>query len=359
MIVTEIHIYTYQLPLKQTLQIGNNTLINREGAIICVKTNTDLQGFGEAAPLPGLHQQNLHDVINQLKCIIPLMIGTTLENIFETTNQLQKENYWFPSVRFAIESALLNLIETGKNLNVENPLPKPVQDKIFINTLVTGNMSNIKRRISRSLTDNYRSIKVKIGRQSLDDEINLVEDIRNIIGKRASLRLDANRGWTYEEAVTFANSLDVKSIEYVEEPLKDRGKLPDLYKKTSLPIALDESMLEISPDKYKHEDWINTLILKPSVIGSIQKTLQYINLAKSYGIKTVISDTFHTGIGLSFLIRLASVIDKPTPMGFDTYSWLDDDILIDRLPVENGCFVLKRVMDRCQNVDFSKIEKVG
>jgi len=132
-----------------------------------------------------------------------------------------------------------------------------------------------------------------------------------------------------------------------------------LYKETGLPIALDESLTEISPENFIHKHWINTLIIKPALIGSVKKTLEFINLAKTNGIKTVISDTFHTGIGLSFLIRLASIIAEPTPMGFDTYSWLDDDILLERLPIEDGSFDLKTVMDLGSKVDFSKLVKVG
>ena len=88
-------------------------------------------------------------------------------------------------------------------------------------------------------------------------------------------------------------------------------------------------------------------------------SLRYINRAKELGLKVVISDTFHSGIGLSFLIRLASIITEPTPMGFDTYSWLKDDILVDRLPVKNGCFDLKTVMNICSKIDLTKLEKVG
>jgi O-succinylbenzoate synthase len=91
----------------------------------------------------------------------------------------------------------------------------------------------------------------------------------------------------------------------------------------------------------------------------VRKTLQYLNRAKELGLKVVISDTFHSGIGLSFLIRLASIVSDPVPMGFDTYSWLDDDILFDRLPVKDGCFELETVVNLCNKINFSKLEKVG
>jgi O-succinylbenzoate synthase len=355
---TDIHIFKYRLPFKDPLHIRQNVLTNREGAIIRLTTETGLQGFGEAAPLPGLHKENLKDTIDQLKDIQTQFNGTSTDNFAKTLNQLPNENLWLPSVQFAIESAFLNLFEEAPVQNLKMKLPKSVQSKIFINSLMSGSSESIKNNIEESLRRNYRSIKVKVGRKSLGEEIDLIRDIQKKIGNSSILRLDANRSWTFEEAVTFVDSLEFESIEYIEEPLKDPARLPELYRKTGLSIALDETLTEISPENFIYEDWINTLILKPAVLGSLDKTLKFMSLAITKGVKTVISDTFQTGVGLSFLIRLASIIEEPIPMGFDTYCWLDDDILVKRLPVEDGCFDLKTVMDRCENVDYSKLEKI-
>jgi O-succinylbenzoate synthase len=356
--LTDIHIFKYHLPLKKPFHIGNNLLTSREGAIIKFDTETGLQGFGEAAPLPGLHKENLQDTIIQLKNIKPFLIGTQIENFPETINLLQDEKNWPPSIQFAIESAFLTLNKSSDYQVRNHIFPESLRDKILINTLATGSISSINHQIEQSLKKKYRSIKVKVGKQSLREEIDLIKDIQKKIGESSTLRLDANRSWTFEEAVIFAGSFEDESIEYIEEPLKDPARLPELYKKTGLSIALDETLTEISPENFNYEDWINTLILKPAVLGSVQKSLEYINLAKTYGMKSVISDTFHTGIGLSLLIRLASIIDDPIPMGFDTYSLLDDDILVKRLPVEDGCFDLKTVMDSCEDVDYSKLKNI-
>lgn len=356
--IKDCHINTYLLPLVQPLQIGNTPVTSRTGAIIQVITDSDLHGFGEAAPLPGLHQENLNDVRCQLNEIKPLLIGTQIHNMFKVVDQLQMENKWFPCVQFAIESALMSIAEESNLQNQKSLLPEPVHDKIYINALATGNASTILKKVEKSLTENYRSIKVKVGRNLLEEEIKLVQTTRQKIGDRINLRLDANRAWDFQDAVTFARSVKNLSIEYVEEPLKDPGKLPDLFEKTGLPIALDESLIELSPDSFELQEWINTLILKPAVIGSVRTTLQYIDLADNLGLKAVISDTFHTGIGLSFLIRLASIVSEKTAHGFDTYGWLKNDILVEKLPIKDGCFDLKTVMNLSRKVNFSKLEKV-
>ena len=357
--IEEIHIYTYHLPLLQPLRIGKTFITSRSGAIIHMKTNTNIHGFGEASPLPGLHQENLNDVEQKL-CEIKLQfIGTKIQDMIDVVDNMQKKDKWFSCIQFAVESAILNISEQINLSDQKYMLPKPEKNKIFINSLAIGNASTILQIVEKSLAENYRSIKVKVGKKSLDEEINLVRTIREIIGDKITLRLDANRAWGFEEAVTFAKSVKDLAIEYIEEPLKESGKLVALYEKTDIPIALDESLIEIFPERFEAKNWINTLILKPAVIGSVRKTLHYIKLAKKSGQKIVISDTFHTGVGLSFMIRLASTINEPIPMGFDTYRWLEDDILVDRLPVEDGFYNLNTVMKLCRKVDFSKLIKVG
>jgi o-succinylbenzoate synthase len=351
------HIYKFRLPLKEPLNIGNTVLKNREGAIIQINSDSNTIGFGEASPLPGLHKENLKDTINQLEIIQTQLNGISVESAFDIINQKQ-ESHWYPSVQFAVDSALYNLVDGVNSPGMIKVLPISARDKICINSLVTGSLEFLEQKVADSLDKNYRAIKLKIGRWPLNEEINLIRAIQHKIGNSSILRLDANRNWTFAQAVKFVKSIEISAIDYLEEPLKNPEELHKLFQETDISLALDESLVEMSPSNLKSLDWIKAIILKPSIIGSMDKSLEYISIAEKLGIKTVISDTFHSGIGLSFLVRLASIMDGSIPMGFDTYNWLDDDILVDRFQVEDGCFDVKTVMEYGKNIDYSKLEKV-
>jgi len=357
--IEEFQLYTYNIPIIQPLRIGKTFVRSRSGIIIQITTNTNIRGFGEAAPLPGLHQENLNSVRIQLNEIKSNLLGTPCNGFFEFLDNFQKQKRLSPSVQFALESAILNINDQASLSGKNKILPGPARRTIYVNALVTGDdESAMFNKIEKSISEKYRSIKIKVGRKSVEAEINLIRIIRTMVGDEVSLRLDANQAWDLEDAVTFAKSVNDLNIEYIEEPLKDSGKLATFYAKTGIPIALDESLYEILPKSIELKNWINTLILKPAAIGSVRKILRFLNQAKKSGQNIVISDTFHSGIGLSFMIRLASIMDEPTPMGFDTYQWLKDDILVRRLPVKDGSFDLNTVMDLCQKVDISKIEKI-
>ena len=57
-----------------------------------------------------------------------------------------------------------------------------------------------------------------------------------------SLRLDANRAWTLDEALEFASGIKGIKIEYCEESLKNPEQLDSFLEKSDLPIALDETL---------------------------------------------------------------------------------------------------------------------
>jgi O-succinylbenzoate synthase len=191
----------------------------------------------------------------------------------------------------------------------------------------------------------------------MSEEVNKIITLNKMLQGKATLMLDANSAWDLPSAISFFEQISDCAVEYIEEPLRNFEELPLLFQKTGIPIALDENISAIPLSDINKLEWLNTVILKPSILGSIQSVLDLIKVASESNIKCIISDTFHSGIGLSFLLRLAVTIEQMVPMGFDTYSWLKDDILKKRLIFRDGCFNLKNINISTDNLDFSKLNE--
>ena len=170
--------------------------------------------------------------------------------------------------------------------------------------------------------------------------------IRRLSGPDISLRVDANRCWHLAEALSFIRALHDCPLEYIEEPLQDPGQLPLLFEKTHIPIAIDETLVQYRPEK-----------LKLAAIGSLTDTLAYIHLAESNKRKIVISDNYQTGIGLTFLVRLAASLKKAIPMGFNTYNYLREDLLMDRIQVSGGEIFVQDALERSKKVNLSCLQE--
>lgn len=358
--IRQISIFTYQLPLQKSLKIKKQQLTIREGVIIQFMSDNNQLSFGEAAPLPGLHSENINDALKQISIIQTKLTGAHIPNISGIPgflNTVMPKSTWLPSVRFGVETGLLNLYMANEKKDTRNEFIPRRHDYSLINILADGSHSDILKAAKRGLADGYQAIKVKVGNQAPEQEVDQVRSLCKLIKGKATLRLDANQAWDLPTAEYFVNAIEDCEVEYIEEPLKNFQDLPDLYQKTGVPIALDENIKSIPLSELWNKKWINTLVVKPAVIGSVQDSLDIINTSNELNLRCVLSDTFHSGIGLSFLVRLSASSKYMIPMGFDTYRYLKEDVLKSKLKVTGGCFNLHNIQISVDHIDYSKLHE--
>src|SRR5215475_7693966 len=87
-----------------------------------------------------------------------------------------------------------------------------------------------------------RTAKVKVAEpgQSLADDVARVNTVRALV---PTVRVDANGGWSVEEAVAAADALTADGpLEYLEQPCATVDELAELRRLTDVPIAADESI---------------------------------------------------------------------------------------------------------------------
>lgn len=358
--ISSFETFQFEIPLKQELIINNQKIFTRKGFIVKATDNLENFGYGEISPLPGLHEENLSLVRDQLKNIKLKLQHESLPA--KSVNLVQKTNDWLtdlklaPSVRFGVESALYNLFAIQQNMPVSSIFSALYHQEIKINGLLTGSTIEIRDRAKILMAKGCDTLKIKVGRNTPDKEIKLINSLSEITKDKAILRLDANRLWSFEAAEYILKSIGKENIEYIEEPLSDPTQINELYSRTHFPMALDESLTNIYPTEFSPPRWCKAFILKPTVLGSIQKTMQFIQLAEKHGILPVISDTFQSGVGLSMLVAIsASIKNNQLAMGLDTYNYLETDILENTIEFDANKLVVNQVLDFSNKIDLSSL----
>ena len=173
----------------------------------------------------------------------------------------------------------------------------------------------------------YGSIKLKVGTRTVAEDVDLFRALGEELGEDISLRLDANRAWDYEEAAEFVGGTAGVRFEYVEEPLADPWRLPELVGEFGVPVALDESLVGMEPEKVE-ETFAVAFVLKPTLLGGISRTLRIAGWALRLGVTPVVSSAYESGVGMAALVALAAGIgDSPVPAGLDTYRAMAEDVL--------------------------------
>jgi len=169
------------------------------------------------------------------------------------------------------------------------------------------------------------------------------------------LRLDANRAWRYEEAAAFV--LGTPRFEYVEEPLADPARLPDLVRELGVPVALDESLVAMDPEALDKHRYAQAYVLKPTFLGGISQTLRVAERARSLGVTPVVSSAYESGIGTAALVALSGGIgDRPVATGLDTYRMVEGDVLEMPLRLPAPSVDVREAAETSRKVDVSKLE---
>jgi L-alanine-DL-glutamate epimerase-like enolase superfamily enzyme len=183
-------------------------------------------GWGEAAPLPRLSVDDRHDFKSWMSTFCSQLSGIDLikseDNILEWVGEAIPDQ--FPSIRFAFETALLDLMHGGKKKVFENPffdgsIPIPINGLIWM-----GTREFMLDQIERKLQEGYTCIKMKIGAIDFDQECALLEYIRSRYSSdEIVLRVDANGAFEPESAMHKLKRLAVYDLHSIEQPIKTRS----------------------------------------------------------------------------------------------------------------------------------------
>lgn len=239
----------------------------------------------------------------------------------------------YPSIYFGLEMALKDLEQNGQRILFPSPFTE-MKSSIKINGLIwMGEIAFMEEQIQEKINQNYDCIKLKIGGNNFNEEVNLLRAIRNKYPKsQLEIRLDANGAFKPEEALSKLEQLAEFDIHSIEQPIQagQWDTMKYLCENSPIPIALDEELIGVVGWQKKQElaQYIQPqfLILKPSLIGGFKSTEGWINIATAQGIGWWITSALESNIGLNAIAQFCFITENPLPQGLGTGSLFENNI---------------------------------
>ena len=170
--------------------------------------------------------------------------------------------------------------------------------------------------------------KIKVGMYEANRD-GLIADMLLEAIPDLQLRLDANRSWTPAKAAMFAKYVKPEHrtrIQFLEEPCKTRDESRQFAQETGIHIAWDESVRE-ADFTVKAEPYVAAIVIKPTLVGSLEKCVSLIEQAHQQGLKAVISSSIESSFGLTQLARIAAQYTPNVPPGLDTLNLMEHQIV--------------------------------
>ncbi len=202
--------------------------------------------------------------------------------------------------------------------------PPAVRDTVEVNATVPAvPASEVSAVLARFPGARTAKVKVAEKGQSLRDDIERVEAVRDLV---ANVRVDANGGWSVEEAVTAIRALG--ELEYAEQPCASVDELAAVRRRVSTPIAADESIRKAEdPLRVVAADAADIAVVKVAPLGGMRRVLE---LAEQIALPIVVSSALDTAVGISAGIATAAALPAlDHACGLGTGALFVDDVTAD------------------------------
>jgi o-succinylbenzoate synthase len=222
--------------------------------------------------------------------------------------------------------------------------PAPLRTEIPVNSTIPAVAPEQAYDIARAAGCRTAKIKVAERGQTLTEDAARVEAVRDALGATGKVRVDANGGWSLDEALHAVGELNRFDLEYVEQPCASVAELADLRRGLarsglSVPIAADESIRRAQdPYEVAERQAADIAVLKVQPLGGVRACLQ---IAERIGLPVVVSSALETSIGIRAGLALASALPElPYACGLNTVALLADDLAIEPLIALDGVIKL-------------------
>jgi o-succinylbenzoate synthase len=218
--------------------------------------------------------------------------------------------------------------------------PAPVRDSVPVNVTVPAVGAGQAYKIVAE--SGCRTAKVKVAEpgQAAADDIERVAAVRDAIGPEGQVRVDANGGWTVEQAERQLSDLSRFALEYAEQPCATLAELAELRRRTDVPLAADESIRRAEdPEKVRAAGAADIVVLKAQPLGGVRSALE---IAEQCGLPVVVSSAVDTSVGLAAGVALAAALPElPYACGLATMSLLAGDVTADPLAETHGALPVR------------------
>jgi L-alanine-DL-glutamate epimerase-like enolase superfamily enzyme len=294
--------YKYELPFQYPFTISNGRTKTHQPTLIVKLQLGNWVGYGEA-PAITYYNITVDDMIADIerkKTFIEKFAFTEPERYWHYLHHLLPKN---PFLVCALDMAAWDLFGKMKR----QPLYK-IWNTRFDNIPLcdyTIGIDSIEKMVAKMKAMPWPVYKIKLG---TPDDIAIMEALR--ANTNAVFRVDANAGWTLEEAMHKIPLLQKLGVELVEQPLaKDNWEdMKKLYAFSSLPLFADESCV-FEQDVAKCEGHFHGINIKLTKCSGITPALRMIPAAKQLGLQVMMGCMNESSIGAAAIAQFLPQLD--------------------------------------------------
>jgi L-Ala-D/L-Glu epimerase len=281
--VYEIILRRLRLPLIRPYRLSYRTFTEFEPIVVHARSSSGREGWGEGHISPGSSSETREGGWRFCEQHAEQIVGKDAR----TAARLLAESMAASKVAATAMITAIEMMQDDSALRIETPVAFPL-----VTPFHTLNEKEMESEAESLLAQGFRTFKIKVGNDA-DGDLARVKAIQKAVAGRATLRIDANRGYSRDGGCRFASSLDPDGIELFEQPCaaEDWEANAAVAAVSTVPLMLDEPICDIS-DIGRAGDigGVSYCKLKLKRFGGLQNLREALLRVRECGMQPVLGD---------------------------------------------------------------------
>ena len=319
MIITHTDIWKFSIPM-HPFTIATGTMNFAQNVFIRVHLSDGSYGVGECSAFPMITGETQSTCFEMAKEFAALWKNTDSTDIPARLQQLNDHAAFNNTIKSAFDMALYDIAAKIEGQPLYQFLGGSLKELENYITVGIDDADVMASKAAAFIANGARIIKIKLGKRAHED-IERVKQIRVAIGDEAIIRVDANQGWTFDDAIKVLTSIAEYNIQFCEQPMRSHNDhyLPELRRISPIPIMADESVY----DHYDAErlirseacDYINIKFAKS---GGIYEAIRIHETCKKNKIACMMGGMLESRVALTAFAHFALAHDNIIFYDMDT-----------------------------------------
>jgi len=312
--ITKIECYPITIPWARVRHVNGEEVPGSESVLIKIHTDEGIVGVGETGGTALVYTGDTQEsIIGFLKDVGPqLLLGSDPTNINRLIADMDSAAKYSDQAMAIVDCALYDLVGKKLDVPVYELLGGLAQDKLELGWVIgygTFDTPEEAAEIASNVKEaGYESAKLKVGRDSVSEDLENLEAVREAVGDDFRIGIDANGTWDYFEAVHALRKMEQYDPLLCEQPIpwEEIDNLARLRQQVDIPICADESATKPSDVmRIVEQDAADALFIKLTKVGGIRKGQKWLSVAETAGLPvmtgSMVGSAFETAWQAHFL----------------------------------------------------------
>ncbi len=317
-----VEVVDARMPLHTPMTTAGGTTKVRQ-TVLYALSEAGITGWGEAAPLPGWSPETLA----ACRAVLPRAVPAAELDLEPVLSERT-----LPA-RAAVTGAALDLRARQAGVSLRHHLATTYRraeplDDVEVNGVVSADApEGVVAEVDAMLGRGISTVKLKVAVWPIEEDVARVAAAR-AGAPDATIRLDANGGWTHERAVAALTRMAEYDIALCEEPVRGVDEIAALAAEVDIPLAVDESVHGL-PDTRRvwgHAGAIAAVVIKPQAIGGDDFAMIAIAEAQRAGLDVIVTTMIDSAVGAAHAAHVAAAAGLHGAHGLDTSRLLAADV---------------------------------